>query len=94
MTHEKRLVSGNFTRGDGDEKDTQQFLRAASGPLGVGGVGGRVSIDVPDAQTFFLGLLGELGFPAERPFSRMILDDPPEPGELERCFAIAGPEFG
>ncbi|MDX1540697.1 MAG: hypothetical protein R3349_04775 [Geminicoccaceae bacterium] len=60
----------------------------------LGGVAGPVSIDVPDEQTDFLGLLGELGFEPVRPFTRMILDDGPEPGEPERCFAIAGPEYG
>lgn len=60
----------------------------------LGGVDGPVSIDVPDEQGGFLELLDQLGFRPVRPFTRMILDDAPEPGELERCFAIAGPEFG
>lgn len=60
----------------------------------VGGIAGPAVIDVPDEQTDFATLLGDLGFAPVRPFTRMVLDDASEPGEPERCFAIAGPEFG
>lgn len=60
----------------------------------LGGTTGPVSIDVPDEQAEFVELLSELGFTPERPYTRMILDDGPEPGEPESCFAITGPEFG
>ena len=60
----------------------------------LGGTTGPVAIDVPDEQTEFVALLDELGFQPVRQFTRMILDDGPEPGEPESCFAITGPEFG
>jgi GNAT superfamily N-acetyltransferase len=60
----------------------------------LGGIDGPVVIDVPDEQTGFIELLDELGFAPSRSFTRMVLDDASEPGEPERCFAIAGPEFG
>lgn len=60
----------------------------------LGGYDQPVSTDVPDEQNEFAGFLRELGFEPARPFTRMVLDDELEPGETERCFAIAGPEFG
>lgn len=60
----------------------------------LGGTSGPVSIDVPDEQEAMLDLLGDIGFTPVRALTRMVLDDAPEPGEAERCFAIAGPEFG
>lgn len=60
----------------------------------LGGYDQPVSIDVPDDQTEFTDFLGELDFQPVRRFTRMVLDDGLEPGDTERCFAIAGPEFG
>lgn len=60
----------------------------------LSGVAGNASIDVPDHQVAFIETLEQLGFSRQRPFARMILSDGPEPGEPDRCFAIAGPEFG
>lgn len=73
---------------DGPEAARTLVVQALSG------VAGNVSIDVPDHQVAFIEILGQLGFACERPFERMILSDEPAPGEPDRCFAIAGPEFG
>ncbi len=58
------------------------------------GADGPVSIDVPDAQSDFLGVLAEAGFQPLRRFTRMLQEPPEQPGDLTACFAITGPEFG
>jgi hypothetical protein len=52
------------------------------------------SIDVPDDQRAFAAWLGECGFAPVRPFTRMLKDARPVPGDARRIFAIAGPELG
>lgn len=58
------------------------------------GVGGPVSIDVPERQNAFLDMLQSAGFAPVRPFTRMIQGPTEAQGDMATCIAIAGPEFG
>ena len=60
----------------------------------LGGVAGRVFIDVPDQRTSLADALARRGFVRQRPFVRMALGDARAAAARERVFALAGPEFG
>jgi ribosomal protein S18 acetylase RimI-like enzyme len=57
---------------------------------------GRAAVlDVPASQETFLAWLREVGFEAQRPFTRMAYGAPlPQPTGQARTYAICGPEFG
>lgn len=54
---------------------------------------GPAMIDVPDTQTEFIDAVCQLGFTVERPFQRMARG-PADWHNLEKMFALAGPELG
>jgi GNAT superfamily N-acetyltransferase len=61
----------------------------------LGQVAGQpVVIDAPAAQTAFLAWLAGLGFERQRSFARMVYGQNHHPGQPEKVFAAAGPEFG
>jgi GNAT superfamily N-acetyltransferase len=55
---------------------------------------GNVIMDVPTCNAHWVTWLTELGFVRLREYSRMILGSEHTFGQLEKQFAIAGPEFG
>jgi hypothetical protein len=57
------------------------------------GVGGLVSVDVPDRQAAFRDALVGRGFLPVRPFMRMLRSEQTF-GDPARLFALAGPELG
>ncbi len=57
-------------------------------------VHGSMVIDVLADKKGLVGWLEEAGFTTQRSFTRMYLKGNPYPGETEKHFAIAGPEFG
>lgn len=65
------------------------LLRAALGSLD-----GPVMIDVPDHHAEVTTWLKASGFSAERPYTRMLLDQDRAFDDPARIFAIAGPELG
>ena len=71
------------------EDDALALLDAA-----LGGVAGRVFIDVPVQRTAIAEALSERGFVRQRSFVRMALGDPRAAMAREHVFALAGPEFG
>lgn len=60
----------------------------------LAGVGGKVILDVPVAQSDWLAHLAGLGFVEQRRFLRMSLPGSEFTAAPERCFAVAGPDFG
>jgi GNAT superfamily N-acetyltransferase len=60
----------------------------------VAAVSAPLAIDVPDRHTALRVLLGELGFTAERPLTRMIYGTSSAFDDDTRLHAIAGPELG
>jgi GNAT superfamily N-acetyltransferase len=64
------------------------LLAAARDALGVPAVA-----DLPDAAGDLTALLARHGGTAQRPFTRMVFGTPP-PGQPEKNFVLAGPEFG
>jgi GNAT superfamily N-acetyltransferase len=56
--------------------------------------GGGFSLDAPRRNGAWLQWMASLGLAEERPFLRMFRGSNAWPGEPERVFAIAGPEFG
>jgi GNAT superfamily N-acetyltransferase len=73
----------------GDAGTAIGLLRAALGALE-----GPVMIDVPDHHDEVAGWLKASGFHAERPYTRMLLDQDRPFDDPDRVFAIAGPELG
>jgi len=69
-------------------------LEAAAGLLTRCHCTGPVAIDVPRHSPQWIRWLGSAGFTVERHFLRMRRGVNPDPGQPQRQFAIAGPEFG
>ncbi|MEQ9220505.1 MAG: GNAT family N-acetyltransferase [Cyclobacteriaceae bacterium] len=55
---------------------------------------GPIVVDVLADKTSLIKWLEQIGFKTQRSFTRMFLKGNPYPGQLDRHFAIAGPEFG
>ncbi len=55
---------------------------------------GPIVIDVLADKTSLIEWLEQIGFKTQRSFTRMFLKGNPYPGQLDRHFAVAGPEFG
>lgn len=53
-----------------------------------------VFVDVPDRHTGITDVLAERGFTPQRPFRRMFKGDGRGFGDIDRTFALAGPELG
>ncbi len=55
---------------------------------------GPLVIDIPADKTNLIQWVEGHGFKIQREFIRMYLTSNPYPGIIEKCFAIAGPEYG
>ncbi len=72
------------------DADTAIALAAAA----LSSISGRVAVDVPDHHLPLIQWLGERGFSAERPLTRMVYQRSSSFDDSARLFAIAGPELG
>jgi GNAT superfamily N-acetyltransferase len=61
---------------------------------GLARIGGPVYIDLSDAKADIRGWLEASGFASQRPFTRMQLGRDRSFDDLNRTFAVVGPEFG
>jgi predicted GNAT family N-acyltransferase len=74
---------------EGDETARELVRRCLEGHAAE-----EMALDVPLSASEWLDWLGSVGFTAERPFLRMRQGTRAFPGQREKQFAIAGPEFG
>jgi GNAT superfamily N-acetyltransferase len=68
----------------------ETLLRAALSLL----AGQTVALDVPDGNEDAVPLVGQFGLQPQRPLIRMARGAPLPPMDIQRCYAIAGPEIG
>jgi hypothetical protein len=57
-------------------------------------IDGSVYIDLADAKTNTCGWLETCGFSPQRPFTRMLLGRSESFDDVQRTYAVIGPEFG
>jgi GNAT superfamily N-acetyltransferase len=60
----------------------------------LSGLEGNVYIDLADAKSDVRAWLEACGFAAQRPFTRMLLGKSQSLDDLDRTYAVIGPEFG
>lgn len=70
--------------------DAKELLAGAL----YGNVGNTIGVDVPEDKEDLIKWLKNAGFTIQRNFIRMHLRDVPSDHTSEKCFLIAGPEFG